>query len=217
MFPVKLMSAEYREAYVEGVRELMEAGELKGWEKGEVEEMIEEAKGKDWEVYIQPPVGGPEKLLDYLGRYVHRIAMSNHRIVKYDGEEVTYEYYDNRDGGKKKLKTVGAVEFIGMFLMHVLPRRYVRIRHYGLHHGSCRGKLREARKILGVGEELPEPEKLKLEEWLQEILEEEPFKCPRCGEGKLVVVREFGPIEEWRVEIGRFLGLFTRWRTAVAI
>lgn len=217
LFPVKLMSAEFRDAFVDGVRELMEEDELEGCEKEAVEQMIEEAEGKDWEVYIQPPVGGAEKLLDYLGRYVHRIAMSNHRIVGYDGERVTYEYYDNRDEGKKKRKTEAGEKFIGDFLMHVLPRRYVRIRHYGLHHGSCRGKLREARKLLGVGEELPEIEELRLEEWLDEIMEDDPFKCPRCGEGRLVVVREFGPLEEWRVQIGRFLGLFTRWRMGVAV
>ena len=218
LFPVKLMSAEYREKFREGVMKLWEDGKLKT-EGLDVGEMLEKSGEQDWEVYIQPPVGEPEKLLDYLGRYMHRIAMSNHRIVGYDGENVTYEYYDNRDEGKQKRKTEKGEKFIGDFLMHVLPRRYVRVRHYGLHHGSCRWKLKEARKVLGLPGEIPEVEKLGLLEWLKEILgsETEPDRCPYCGDGRLVVVREIGPIEEWRIKVARVLGMYTRWRMAIEI
>jgi len=219
LFPAKRLSKEFRESFCEGVRRLLEEEKLDtGDGEIKVEEKLEEAEEKDWEVYIQPPICGVGKLLDYLGRYVYRIAISNHRIVKVERGEVTFEYYDNRDGGKQKTMTLTAVEFIGNFLMHVLPRRFMRIRHYGLHHGSCREKLKEARKLLGLPRELPVMLKLKLIDWLMTILEteEDPRLCPYCGEGLMKVVREFGPIPAWRVKVVTFLGIFLRWKQGFA-
>ena len=219
LFPVKLCSKDFKRAFCKGVKRLWEEGKLDTAEgRLDVGAMLAEAESKDWEVYIQPPIAGVEKLLEYLGRYVYRIAMSNHRIVEYKDGQVTFEYYDNRDGGQKKTKTVGAVEFIGQFLMHVLPRRFMRIRHFGLHHSSCRARLQQARELLGLAYELPVILKLKLIDWLKEILEseEEPRLCPYCHEGLMVVVRQFGPMSEWRVQILSFLGLFTRWKFVLA-
>lgn len=184
----------------------------------DVEGMLEETRQKRWNVYFQPPIGDKEKLLDYLGRYVYRIAMSNHRIVKVEKGQVSFEYYDNRDEGKKKVKTVGAVEFIGNYLMHVLPKRFVRIRHYGLHHGSCREKLKEARKLLGLPRALPVMLKLKLVDWLMLILktEEDPRQCQYCGEGLMLPVSEFGPIPAWRLKVLVIMNMFFRWKPGFA-
>lgn len=215
LFPVKELSADFRRVFCAGVKSLTEEGEL-DTDDGhlDVAAMVKEAESKDWEVYIQPPQEGKEKLLDYLGRYVARIAMSNHRIVKVERGKVSFEYYDNRDGGKLKVMTLTAVEFIRRFLLHVLPNRLMRIRHYGLHHGSCRAKLERARRLLGLIAAIPVTVKLKLLDWLKDILGEDPRKCPHCGQGSMVKVRTFGPISKWRLKLAPVVGLFQRWGLA---
>ena len=86
---------------------------------------------KDWHVYCKPPFGGPQQVLQYLGRYTHRIAISNHRLVSLQDDKVTFWWKDYRDGGRNKLMPLTAHEFIRRFLMHVVPSGFVRIRHYG--------------------------------------------------------------------------------------
>lgn len=215
LFPVEELSADFRRAFCARVKSLTEDGEL-DTDKGrlDVTAMVKEAQSKDWEVYIQSPQEGKENLLDYLGRYVARIAMSNHRIVKVEKGKVSFEYYDNRDGGKLKVMTLTAVEFIRRFLLHVLPNRFMRIRHYGLHHGSCRAKLEKARRLLGLIAAIPVTIKLKLLDWLKDILGEDPHKCPHCGQGSMVKVRTFGPIAKWRLKLAPVVGLFYRWGLA---
>jgi predicted Zn-ribbon and HTH transcriptional regulator len=223
LFDAEKFSADFRDAFCAGIQDLWQAGKLDTQEgKLDVAGMLAVAGKKKWEVYIEPQRydGGSEKLIEYLGRYVFRIAISNHRILEVKNGQVTFEYYDNRDQeeGKGKLKrmTIPAVEFIGRFLSHVLPSHFVRIRHFGLHHGSCRQKLQAARQLLGLPRQLPVIQKLKLLEWLQSILktDTDPRLCPVCGQGLLVPVWEFGPIDGWRVALLHFLGLFKRWKFA---
>jgi hypothetical protein len=149
----------------------------------DVEQMVAEMMGKSWEVYIKA-FEQVEKLYEYLSRYVHQVAISNTRILDIDrGEKtVTFRYKDNKDGGKEKEMTLDAGKFIWRFLWHVLPRGFWRIRHYGLHHGSCREKLSQARGLLGLEAEIPEVEELSLRMWLEELLGEDILnKCPHCG------------------------------------
>jgi Putative transposase len=86
---------------------------------------------QDWVVYAKPAFGGPEQVLRYLGRYTHRVAISNHRLVSFDGDNVTFRWRDYARGNKQRLMTVSASEFIRRFLVHVLPNGFVRIRHFG--------------------------------------------------------------------------------------
>ena len=87
---------------------------------------------KSWVVYSKPPFDGPQRTLDYLGRYVHRVAISNHRVIAHDGENVKFTYRDRADGDRRKTTSMPAEEFIRRFLHHVLPDGFVKIRHYGL-------------------------------------------------------------------------------------
>jgi hypothetical protein len=89
------------------------------------------AAKKRWVVYCKPPFGGPEQVLQYLGRYTHRIAISNHRLVSFQDGQVTFRWKDYRDQGRKKVMTLPVNEFIRRFLMHIVPAGFVRIRHYG--------------------------------------------------------------------------------------
>ena len=216
LFPVKALSADFRERFCEGLREMWEAGELVEPEGGvDIEGMFEKAERQAWEVYIERPLCSVKKLLDYLGRYIFRIAIGNYRIVAVKDGRVTFTYQDNRDGGAQKQMTLPAVEFIHRFLSHVLPTGFVRIRHYGLHHSSCRSKLQTARRLLGLPAALPEIPKLELSEWLKSVGGEEadPDRCPACGKGRLVTLWEFGAISAWRLLMGALLGRLL-WRFA---
>ena len=94
--------------------------------------------GEDWVVYAKPAFGGARKVLRYLGRYTHRVAISNHRLLAFDGERVTFRWKDYARGNKQRQMTLTATEFLRRFLQHVLPRGFVRIRQFGFLANSCR-------------------------------------------------------------------------------
>ena len=98
---------------------------------------------KDWVVYAKPPFGGAEHVLNYLARYTHRVAISNHRLVAFENDRVSFRWRDYAHGGKKKVMTVSAHEFLRRFLLHVLPGGLVRIRHFGFFANRRRGAALE--------------------------------------------------------------------------
>ena len=219
LFPVKLLSNQFRNRFCFELSQLWADGKLNTNDGAlDVQTMLTEALSKNWEVYIQSPLYDKEKLIEYLGRYIFRIAISNHRIVSVSGDLVTFKYFDNRDDGKEKLMTLPALEFIRRFLSHVLPDGFVRVRHFGLHHGSCRAKLQQARRVLGLPFELPTTLKLKFLDWFKTITgsDEDPRICKFCGKGLMLPIREFGPVFGWRLKLHSFLGLLTSWKNAFA-
>lgn len=138
-------------------------------------------------VYAKPPFAGPQAVLAYLSRYTHRVAISNSRLVAFDGTAVTFRYKDYRRTGadRQQLMTLAVDEFIRRFLIHVLPRGFHRIRHYGLLAGSARkDALALARDLLDVA---PPPE----EPAAEESADPRP-PCPCCG-GTMVIVETFAP------------------------
>jgi hypothetical protein len=140
-------------------------------------------------VYAKPPFTGPEAVLAYLSRYTHRVAISNHRLLAFDETGVTFRYKDYRCDGpeRQRVMTLAAHEFIRRFLLHVLPRGFHRIRHYGLLASSARkANIARARELLAVAPP-PEPvEAPELSDWLP--------PCPCCG-GRMIIVETFG---RWR-------------------
>ena len=143
--------------------------------------LLEEIKQKEWVVYCKKPFKSAGRVMAYLGRYTHRIAISNHRIKKLENGNVTFEYKDYRDKNRKKYMTISAVEFIRRFLLHILPHRFMKIRHYGLMSNRNRNaKLKKAKKILGV----------KLNEGVMSKSKAERIekyqKCPYCRRGAMV-------------------------------
>jgi hypothetical protein len=144
---------------------------------------------KRWVVYAKAPFAGPEAVLAYLSRYTHRVAISNSRLIAFDETGVTFRYKDyRRDGAdRQQVMTLAADEFIRRFLLHVLPRGFHRIRHYGLLAGSARkAGLALARKLLGVA---APPNTGGSDE-----LEDSRPPCPCCG-GRMIVIEVF---ERWR-------------------
>jgi hypothetical protein len=110
-----------------------------------------------WVVYVKKPFGGPEHMLHYLARYTHRVAISNHRLLGMEDGKVTFRWKDYAHGGKHRKMTLAAEEFIRRFLLHVLPRGFVRIRQYGWMANRCRGELAAQCRTLLAAEPPPEP------------------------------------------------------------
>jgi hypothetical protein len=153
----------------------------------------------------------PTYLAEYLGRYVHQSAISNSRLIRIEDGRVTFSYCDNRDRdengrGRRKEISLSGVEFIRRFLWHVLPKGYVRIRHYGLHASGCRVKLQMVRFLLGLALELPPKPQLDLSEWLESLGVEEPNRCPFCERGVMSQPRSFGPMFGWRESVKFVIG-----------
>ena len=132
---------------------------------------------QDWVVYAKRAWGGPDSVLRYLGRYTHRVAISNHRLVAFDGERVTFRWKDYAHGNKQKLMTLPATEFLRRYVQHVLPRGFVRIRQYGYLASHCRtASLALARTLLGAT--LPSPPPIAAGDHADS---DPPWHCPACG------------------------------------
>lgn len=123
LFPVKAMSKVFRAKYVAALRE-----KINNLDKGLLDELFK----KEWVVYAKRPFANTSSVIEYLGRYTHKIAISNHRIKNIDAGTVTFSYKDYRKGAQKNEVTLGSLEFIRRFAMHILPKQFVRIRHYGI-------------------------------------------------------------------------------------
>ena len=146
--------------------------------------LVDRLYKKEWIVYSKKPFAGPEKVLDYLGRYTFRTAISNERIKAVADGRVTFAYRDRRDGNKKKEITLSADEFIRRFLTHVLPSSYMRIRHYGfLANRSRKENIMRVKKLLGVSSFTEEKPEQSMEEIMLELTGKDILRCPRCKVG----------------------------------
>ena len=153
--------------------------------------LLKQAAAKDWVVYSKAPLAGPDQVLRYLGRYTHRIAIGNERLVALQNGQVTFRYRDRRHGNAKKLLTLPATAFVQRFLLHVLPRGFVRVRHFGLQANGCRAQLlARARNLLGSPAP-PSPNTTVRESWkdlLRRLTGRDPDRCPYCEQGTLRLV-----------------------------
>ena len=139
----------------------------------------------DWVVYLKPPFGGPEYVLQYLGRYTHRVAISNHRLVSFADGQVTFRWRDSADHNKQKLRPLPVNEFLSRFLLHILPQGFVRIRHFGFLANRRRKTLLPlCFQLLGS---TPQPEV----EQHASSTEDTPdlYRCPKCGGPMKVIER----------------------------
>lgn len=156
--------------------------------------LIAELFKKKWVVYCKPPFDGTKGVLEYLGRYTHRIAISNHRIVKLEDDKVSFRWRDYADDNRRKIMTVDAHEFIRRFLLHVLPDRFVKIRHYGLLGNRCRKKkLDRCRELLACPEQNTEDKSETWQDALLRLTGIDVGRCPACGEHTMRTVEIIQP------------------------
>jgi hypothetical protein len=144
-------------------------------------------RGVDWIVYAKRPLAGPEQVLDYLGRYTHRVALSNHRLVDHRDGRVQFRWKDYADHDRVKVMTVETDEFLRRFLLHVVPRGFMRIRHFGLlANRTRRGTLRRCRELLDAAP----PDAVHAESATALILRLTGIdlsRCPGCGRGRMQI------------------------------
>jgi len=144
---------------------------------------------QEWNVHCKPPFKNNEKVIDYLGRYTHRVAISNDRLLKLKDGQVSFTYRDSGDNDKIKVMCLEALKFIGRFLLHILPEGFMKIRHYGiLSNCNKKTKLARCRQLLGV-ESRPDDERAENESWedlFERVTGIDPRICPHCGKGEMV-------------------------------
>jgi hypothetical protein len=151
-------------------------------------------RAPDWVVYAKPPFAGPAQVLEYLGRYPHRVAISNDRLVSLEGDQVRFRWKDYAHGNRRKPMTLAADEFLRRFLLPVLPGGFVRIRHFGfLANRGRTAKLARCRELLAAGPSpapaAPEP----VATLMLRLTGVDITRCPVCRAGRLHVVAVFRP------------------------
>lgn len=179
--PEKVLSRVFRGKFIAAVRRLYRRGKLRL--HGPINALNEPKRfsaflrtvfRQDWVVDVRPAFGGPAQVLRYLGRYTHRVAISNHRLLNFDGERVTFRWKDYAHGNKQRKMTLAATEFLRRFVQHILPRGFVRIRQYGFLANCSRGVgLDLARQLLATAHKPREPS--------PERPASQGHPCPRCN------------------------------------
>lgn len=148
---------------------------------------------KTWNVYAKPPLAGPGHVVRYLSRYVHRIAIANSRITHYDGNRVTFRYKDRAQGNATKHRTLSGPDFARLFLQHVLPPRFVRIRHYGLLAARSRNHLARCRELLDAPPVTPPEKDANWALAFERLFATNPLRCPACKTAVLVATHVLPP------------------------
>lgn len=190
--PVRVLSRLFRRLFLERLAALHQAGRLSFFgddirlaDAQSFAAYLVPLRKTEWVVYAKRPFGGPEAVLAYLSRYTHRVAIANSRLVAFDQHGVTFRWKDYRVEGHDRLKqmTLATDEFIRRFLIHVLPKGFHRIRHYGLlAKSSCADNIARARELLAVKDREREP--------TETIVDASKPPCPCCG-GRMIVIEVF--------------------------
>lgn len=194
LFPVKALSQVFRAKYMAQLRL-----NLKAIGKTVPQKIAKSVFSKHWVVYAKQPFGGPKQVIEYLGRYSHKVAISNHRIESIKDGKVTFKYKDYRAGSKVKTMRLSSEEFIRRFSQHILPNRFVRIRHYGILSSrikkDCLTKIRALLdKSLAKWEA---KEKQNYKAILLEKYQVDVTKCKQCKQGILQEQEHILPIKIW--------------------
>jgi hypothetical protein len=209
LLPVRALSKIIRAKFLEALEKACREGRLRGRVPGlegpvQFPRFIRKLRRKKWVVFAKEAFGGSQKAFHYLSRYTHRVAISNHRLVSLAEGKVSFQARDNSRPGQKRLVTLTAPEFIRRFLLHVLPPRFVKIRHYGLMAPcNAKTKLEKARSLIylqepGATDDLTrqKPDTTsKTKTWQEMLLAVTGMDltvCPNCGQGKLIRRRLIG-------------------------
>lgn len=191
LFPVRALSRHFRGVMVSALRHRARTGELHRIDLGEIDRVLSTLMLLDWVVYTRHCLSHTEAVIEYLARYSHRIAITNARILSVDEAGVRLRYRDSRTDQHKTL-TLSGDEFVRRLLRHILPKGFMRIRHYGFLAGCCRaGKLMQIRDALTQ----PQPPEVKVA--ATDGLGDGYLCCPLCGAGILQWVAELIPTAAW--------------------
>jgi Putative transposase/Transposase zinc-binding domain len=197
--PVPVLSSLFRRLFLESLQQAFDAGKLQFFgvleplrDRRAFGQQLARAKTSKWVVYAKRPFAGPQQVLDYVGRYTHRVAISNHRLLDIENDQVRFEWKDYRTGGQVKTMSLSADEFIRRFLLHVLPSGFQRIRYYGFLGNRYRQqKLDQCRRLLGMP--MPEqppaaPVETDYRDRYEDLTGASLRQCPQCQRGRMAPV-----------------------------
>jgi len=189
--PVKVVSRLYRGKFLAKLRAAVRTGAL---DTPLSPEVMTALYRREWTVYCKRPFAGPQHVIAYLGRYTHRIAISNHRLIDHTDDTVRFRYRDSADGNRGKIVQLEAQEFIRRFLLHVLPHGFVKIRHYGILANRCRqSDIRTCRRaLIGIWQNSQPREAKPWEELLLKVAGIDVKTCSRCG-GRMMRIQGLAP------------------------
>ena len=195
--PVKVLSRRFRRVFLEALQRAFDSGQLRFFnsleplrEQHAFIQLLERWKDCEWVVYAKRPFAGPQQVLDYVGRYTHRVAISNNRLLDIENDQVRFQWKDYRSDGQIKTMTLSASEFIRRFLLHVLPEGFQRIRYYGfLGNRYRKQKLELCRRLLGTPT-LVEPANAAKDyrDRYEELTGHSLYQCPQCKQGRMQVI-----------------------------
>jgi Putative transposase/Transposase zinc-binding domain len=205
LFPVRALARVFRGKYLAGLQRAFARGALRF--AGSVTGLVEPAafaafvaacRTEDWVVYAKPPFAGPTQVLEYLGRYTHRVAISNNRLVSVAAGQVRFRWKDYARGNRVKTMTLSAEEFLRRFLLHVLPAGFVRIRHFGfLANRGRTAKLARCRALLAGPPPPPHPPE-SVAALMHRLTGADITRCPVCGIGRVHVTGRLAPLPRAR-------------------
>ncbi len=198
MFRVQSLSKEFKKRYLHlfgkaySNNELYFPGKTAKYESMEKFDSLVQSLFKiKWITYAKRPFAGPEQVLEYLGRYTHRIAISNNRIKSIDNGQIRFEYKDRTDNDTIKMMTVSSNEFIRRFLLHVLPCNFMKIRYFGfLSHRNKKQAIKLIRKFIDPDAALPKKMKETIFEMMLRLTGQDITCCPKCQKGKMAIIKE---------------------------
>jgi len=200
--PVKVLSAKFKGKFLAYLQDAYYKRKLKFI--GGISEFLREdifqcwmksLREKAWVIYCKPPFKSAEYVLQYLGRYTHRVAISNNRIKFIENGYVTFKWRDYKDKNKEKFMSVTAEEFIRRFLMHILPNRFVKIRHYGIiGNRNRKTKLQNCKKLTGAKIKNTPKNKLTIEELILKLTGKDIRICPCCKKGRMEMKSRLQPV-----------------------
>ena len=200
--PVRVLSRLYRRLFLELLMQAFNQDRLKFYGKishlsnpESFAQLIKKCIKTEWVVYAKPPFGGAKKVLDYLGRYTHRIAISNNRLLKVEDNKVSFSWRNYRKGNKSQIMALAAEEFIRRFLLHVLPSGFMRIRYFGfLSNRHRRQKLKLCRKLLHVHQTSVKSDLIDWKKRYELLTGKKVDLCPFCHKGHLVLSQNLLPL-----------------------
>lgn len=187
LFPVKAMSTVFKHKYMEGFLKLLQT------ENKTIDPSLRQTLyNKSWIVYARQPFGGPQQVIGYLGRYTHKVAISNHRLVSIADDKVSFGYKDYADGSKQKIMTLDATEFLRRFCLHILPPGFRKIRYYGfmanVHSALLQVQQKEMETVTVPSKEI---KKLSWKVIAKQKLNYDADRCPVCKKGTMLTLIHF--------------------------
>ena len=194
---VRVLSRLFRRLFLKSLQKTFESGKLDFFSSLEklrdskaFLRYLKPVRRKEWVVYAKPPFAGPQQVLDYVGRYTHRVAISNNRILDMEDGHVRFRWKDYQDHDRQKTMSLTADEFIRRFLLHALPDGFQRIRYYGfLSNRYRKQKLEVCRQLLGMSEEIPVCEaSMDYRDLYEKLTGSSLWECPVCHEGRMRVI-----------------------------